>query len=139
MNRLFFALCLVFGLSACVTPMGGGDKMAAFWRPMSEPNILLPPQRAQRKLDFDLSQCKCGMYPTNIAQTDLIDFQPDKQRYIETSVTRTGKRGGDCMQQPNLVVGECMRMRGWERTNCSGRMGLASGGSLCAGAMIEEE
>ncbi len=66
-------------------------------------------------------------------QGDLVAFEPDKERYAETSVTRTAKeKDGECIQRPSLVVSECMRARGWEVTKCSGRMPLASGGALCA-------
>lgn len=130
MRRSLLGLVAICALAACTS------SVAEFWRPISEPNTLLPLEKAQMKLDFDLSQCNCGIYPANAVQPDLIKFQPDKQRYAETSVTRTMKGGsGECMQRPSLVVGECMRARGWEVTTCSGRMPLAGGGALCAGAV----
>jgi hypothetical protein len=78
-----------------------------------------------------LSQCRCGIYPTTVSHTNLVEFQPDKQRLAETSVTITPDDKGQCIEQPSLVVSECMRQRGWEVTNCSGRMPLPGGGSLC--------
>jgi len=128
MRRLLAALTLVLALAACA-PTG---RVVEFWRPVSEPNTLLPLEQAQSKLDFDLSQCNCGIFPANVPQPELVAFQPDQQRMAETSVTRTAKEGGECMQRPSLVVGECMRTRGWEVTKCSGRMPLAGGGALCA-------
>ncbi|MGE4352225.1 MAG: hypothetical protein AB7E52_08570 [Bdellovibrionales bacterium] len=134
MRRSSFGLLAVLALAAC-----GPTTAAEFWRPISEPNTLMPMEKAQMKLDFDLSQCNCGIYPANVPQPDLVKFQPDKQRYIETSIIRT-KDGSDiCVQQPSLVVAECMRTRGWEITKCSGRMPLASGGALCAGAVLEQD
>jgi hypothetical protein len=106
--------------------------IAQFWRPISEPNILMPTDRLQTKLSFDLNQCHCGSYPANATHTDIVEFQPDRQRLAETGVTITPDQQGQCIQQPSLVVTECMRMRGWEPTNCSGRMPLPGGGSLCA-------
>ncbi len=126
MRRLFAGFSVLF-LAACV--MG---QPVEFWRPISDPNTLLTPEKAQAKLDFDLSQCHCGIFPSNVPQPDLIAFQPDQQRYAETSVTRTAKDGSACVQRPSLVVAECMRARGWEVTTCSGRVPLASGGALCA-------
>ena len=131
MRRLIAGFVVLLALSAC------GSHTAEFWRPVSEPNILLPLDKAQMKLNFDLSQCDCGIFPSNVPQPDLINFQPDQQRYIETSIFRTDKDGGNCKQNPSLVVAECMRARGWETTQCSGRMPLAAGGALCAAAAID--
>jgi hypothetical protein len=144
MTRLFALFSLVLALSACLPVIPSFNVMgvrpiAEFWRPISEPNILLPPQRAQQKLMFDLSQCNCGIFPRNVEQPDLIAFQPDRQRYAETSITRTADGDYSCIQRPSLVVSECMRVRGWEPTVCSGRMPLASGGSTCAAAIVEDE
>ena len=110
--------------------------IAEFWRPISEPNVQLPLDKAQNKLDFDLSQCRCGIYPTNIPRNEMITDQPDKERLAETSETITPDQDGNCMQRPSLIVSECMRARGWEVTNCSGRMPLPGGGSLCAAYAI---
>ncbi|MDD3181837.1 MAG: lipoprotein [Alphaproteobacteria bacterium] len=129
MRRSLVGLVAVLALAACTS------STAEFWRPISEPNTLMPLEKAQMKLDFDLSQCNCGIYPANVPQPALINFQPDKQRYAETSITRTINGTSDCQQRPSLVVGECMRTRGWEITTCSGRMPLAGGGALCAGAI----
>ena len=101
----------------------------------------MPLEKAQVKLNFDLSQCRCGIYPTNVPTDQLAEFQPDKQRLVETSVTRTAAKDGDvgsCMQRPSLVVAECMRGRGWEVTNCSGRMPVAGGGAMCAATAADE-
>lgn len=119
-------LLVLLVLAAC------GGPTAEFWRPISEPNILMPLGKAQKKLDFDLSQCNCGIYPANMSHTNIVEFQPDKQRLAETGMTIAQDENADCRQQPSLVVSECMRARGWEVTNCSGRMPLAGGGSLCA-------
>ncbi len=132
MRRSLLGLLAVLTLVACT------GSTAEFWRPISEPNIMMPLEKAQRKLDFDLSQCGCGIYPANVPQPELVQFQPEKQRYVETGIVRTIKGGGgECMQRPSLVVAECMRARGWEVTSCSGRMPLAGGGALCAAATTE--
>ncbi len=134
MRRLILGLFAVLSLSACAS------QVAEFWRPISEPNTLMPLQQAQMKLNFDLSQCSCGIFPANVPQPELVAFQPDQQRYAETSITRTmGSGDGSCVQRPSLVVAECMRTRGWEVTNCSGRMPMAGGGALCAAYVAEEE
>ena len=124
------AVCALAALAlvACEAP----PNLAQFWRPISEPNIGLPLDKAQKKLDFDLSQCRCGIYPANVPQPDISTFEPDKERLAETGVTVTPDDEGNCMQRPSLVVSECMRARGWEVTNCSGRMPIPGGGSLCA-------
>ncbi len=133
-RRLLIGL-FVFTLAAC-----GPSQIAEFWRPISEPNIQMSLEKAQTKLDFDLSQCRCGIFPTNTVRSNAIEFQPDKQRLTETSVTNTADEANDdCMLRPSLVVGECMRSRGWEVTNCSGRMPLAGGGALCAGYAIDNQ
>jgi len=126
------AACAVF--AACSTPPIG-----RFWRPISEPNMLLPLDKLQQKLVFDLGQCNCGIYPANATHDDIVRFQPDKQRLAATSVTVTPDEKGECVQQPSLVVTECMRHRGWEPTNCTGRMPLPGGGSLCAAYELPED
>ena len=131
MRLWLLPLFLIFALSACSDGAGGGN-LTEFWRPISEPNLLMPLDKEQRKLDFDLSQCKCGIYPENMTHSDVIEFQPDKQRLAATGVVITPDKDGECKEQPSLVVSECMRGRGWEVTNCSGRMPLPGGGSLCA-------
>lgn len=126
-------------ISLALAACGSHSNVAEFWRPISEPNLLLPLDKAQSKLDFDLSQCRCGIYPTNVPQPDLNSFEPDKERLAETSVTVTPDDKGECMQRPSLVVSECMRDRGWEVTNCSGRMPLPGGGSLCAAYSLDSK
>jgi hypothetical protein len=88
------------------------------------------------KLDFDLSQCNCGIYPSNVPQPTLVEFQTGEQRLAQTSVTRPQKVGESCIQKPSLIVSECMRARGWEITRCSGRMPIAGGGALCAASKL---
>lgn len=130
MNRLFLSCVFaVLTLVACSTTTD--NHIAEFWRPISEPNLLMSLDQAQSKLDFDISQCHCGIYPMNMSHSDAVKFQPDQQQLAATSVTVTPDQDGQCAQQPSLVVSECMRTRGWEITNCSGRMPLPGGGSLC--------
>lgn len=128
--RTFSFIFLALILAAC-------GQSAEFWRPISEPNLLMSQSDAQRKLDFDLSQCKCGIFPSNVTPMEQVRFQPDKQRLVETGVTVTQNDDGDCIQRPSLVVAECMRARGWEVTKCSGRMPVPGGGSLCAVATLD--
>ena len=130
MRHWLLLLCSALFLVACES--GGPEHIAQFWRPISEPNLLMPLDKAQRKLDFDLSQCHCGIYPANTPRSEVTEFQPDQQRLAQTGVTMTPNSKGQCLEQPSLVVTECMRQRGWEPTNCSGRMPLPGGGSLCA-------
>jgi len=131
MCRWLLSCLFVVALGAC------SNNVAEFWRPISEPNLLMPLEKAQRKLDFDISQCKCGIYSENMSHADIVEFQPDKQRIAETGVVVTPDKKGECIAQPSLVVAECMRGRGWEVTNCSGRMPLAGGGSLCASYSVD--
>jgi len=137
MRRPFIGLFFIFALSACNMLSSTISSTAEFWRPISEPNILLPIEQAQTKLNFDISQCKCGIFPANVTQPDQIAFQKDYQRIRETGVTITEEDSGGCVQRPSLVVAECMRARGWEITNCSGRMPVAGGGALCAGYKLD--
>ena len=129
---------LLFSVVLLVVAACSDTNIAEFWRPISEPNIQMSLKKAQSKLAHDLSQCRCGIYPTNIPQSDLNSFEPDKERLNETSVTVTPDDEGHCIQRPSLVVQECMRARGWEVTNCSGRMPLPGGGSLCAAYVPEK-
>jgi hypothetical protein len=136
--RRFLAGFAAVALLACTVACT--HQIAEFWRPVSEPNILLSQEKAQVKLNYDLSQCKCGIFPTNTPTNEQAFYDPDKQRLIETGVTITSKEeGGDCVQRPSLVVAECMRSRGWEITKCSGRMPIAGGGALCAGAPVDDD
>ncbi len=121
---------IVLALSACT------GQVAEFWRPISEPNLLMSLDTAQSKLEFDLSQCNCGIFPSNVPPVDQVYFQPDKQRLVQTGITVTQTNDGPCIQRPSLVVAECMRTRGWEITKCTGRMPLAGGGALCAAATM---
>lgn len=130
-------LFIIAALAGC-NGYFGTSNIAEFWRPISEPNVQMPLEKAQVKLNFDLSQCRCGIYPTNITQAEQTEFMPDRQRLNQTSVTVTSEDHAECLLRPSLVVTECMRARGWEVTKCSGRMPLAGGGALCSGYAIEE-
>ncbi len=130
--RVWSCLCVAIAAVVLAGCSSGPDSVTAFWRPISEPNVQMPLAKAQNKLEFDLSQCRCGIYPANVSHAEAVEFQPDMQRLAETSVTVTPDQDGQCMQQPSLIVTECMRHRGWEPTNCSGRMPLPGGGSLCS-------
>jgi len=121
-------LCLA--LTGCEN-FSSTSSATQFWRPISEPNLLMPSDKLQTKLTFDLNQCHCGTYPANATRDDMVSFNPDKQRLVETGMTVAPDAEGQCLQQPSLVVTECMRQRGWEPTNCSGRIPLPGGGSLC--------
>jgi len=136
LRRLLPLTCLtLLALAACTS---GDTVIAQFWRPISEPNLMLPLDKAQRKLDFDISQCKCGVYPENMSHSEIVEFQADKQRLAQTGVVIAPDKKGECIAQPSLVVSECMRGRGWEATNCSGRMPLAGGGSVCSAYAIDQ-
>ncbi len=130
MRRGLLPLALLLALTACET--APQQHVAEFWRPISEPNILMPSDKGQQKLGFDLSQCQCGIYPANTTHSNLVEFQPDQQRMAQTAITITPDSEGNCRQQPSLVVSECMRQRGWEPTACSGRLPTAHGGAMCA-------
>ena len=138
-----FSLPASLGLSACavllVLVACSSDRIAQFWRPISEPNVEMPMDKLQRKLDFDLSQCHCGIYPSNVSHDETVQFQRDRQQLAATGVTITDNGAGACVQQPSLVVSECMRQRGWEPTNCTGRMPVAGGGSLCAAFKLDDD
>ncbi|MBV8060694.1 MAG: hypothetical protein JO126_05995 [Alphaproteobacteria bacterium] len=127
-------LAALVALAACTQ-----GNVAQFWRPISEPNIQLPLDKAQRKLNFDISQCHCGIYPTSTPRDEGVEFQEDKQRLAETGLTVATDKDNQCVQQPSLIVSECMRQRGWEETHCSGRMPLAGGGSLCSAYLPPSE
>jgi hypothetical protein len=125
-----FALMLL--VSACDTPA----RTAQFWRPIADPNIRLNITDAQVKLEYDLSQCQCGIFPRTVPQSAQSTFDLDKQRLNQTAVVAQ-EAAGECVKKPSLIVGECMRSRGWEVTNCSGRMPVAGGGAVCAGYQPE--
>jgi hypothetical protein len=73
-----------------------------------------------------------------MTHSDLVEFQADQQRMADTSVATNGPDDhGECTVKPSMVVAECMRGRGWEVTNCSGRMPLPGGGSLCASYNVD--
>ncbi|MCL2474300.1 MAG: hypothetical protein FWF23_05335, partial [Alphaproteobacteria bacterium] len=134
MRRSLTTICTVAATALLVTACESdsiwkmGDSVVQFWRPISEPNILMPPDKLQQKLEFDLSQCHCGIFPTNIPRDTAIQFQKDKQRLVQTSTTvQMDKETETCVQSPALIVTECMRYRGWEPTTCSGRVPVAGG------------
>ncbi|NBX73974.1 MAG: hypothetical protein EBQ89_06710 [Alphaproteobacteria bacterium] len=128
MNRLFALLCVVLVLAGCADD----TRVAQFWRPISHPNLNLPLDKSQLKLEYDLSQCNCGVFPRNVPLPLQAEFDPTMQRYIETSAVALGDGAGNCTRQPSLVVAECMRSRGWEMTQCSGRQPVAGGGAVCS-------
>ncbi len=132
-RQLIVLSILCAALAGCdtMTVSSNSPTISQFWRPISEPNLLMPMDQLQQKLQFDLGQCHCGIYPTNATHDDMVQYQPDKQRLAQTGVTIVPNKDGQCLQKPSLVVTECMRERGWEPTNCSGRMPLPGGGSLC--------
>ncbi len=135
-----FSLLLCAVLASGCSMFSGSDepapepKASQFWRPISEPNVLLNSGKLQAKLDFDLGQCRCGIYPANATHDDDVRFQPDKQRLAQTSMTVTADKEGNCAQKPSLVVTECMRHRGWEPTSCAGRVAVPGGGAVCSSA-----
>lgn len=127
MTRIASLFAVVLLLVACESP-----NIAQFWRPIAEPNLHMNLEDAQVKLEYDLSQCNCGIFPKTIPQSVMAAIDMDRQRLNQTAVTMD-EVAGQCVQKPSLVVGECMRSRGWEITNCSGRMPVAGGGAVCAG------
>jgi hypothetical protein len=128
MSRIASLFAVVLLLAACESP---GD-IAQFWRPVAEPNLHLMLEDAQVKLEYDLSQCHCGIFPKTVPQSVMAAIDQDRQRLLQTAVTKDEVEG-QCLQKPSLIVGECMRSRGWEVSNCSGRMPVAGGGAVCAG------
>lgn len=96
---------------------------SGYWRPISAPNVLMNANESQGKLEFDLSQCKCGNFPKNIPTPIMMKYQPDQQRMVETG------RNGSCAID-GAVLAECMRSRGWEPTLCAGRLPTQTG-SYC--------
>jgi len=127
MTRIASLFAVVLLLVACESP-----NIAQFWRPIAEPNLHMNLEDAQVKLEYDLSQCNCGIFPKTIPQSVMAAIDMDRQRLNQTAVIKD-EVAGQCVQKPSLVVGECMRSRGWEITNCSGRMPVAGGGAVCAG------
>ncbi len=120
------SLLLALGVAACSTP----DVVADYWRPISWPNIDMRPDEQQLKLNYDIQLCQCSNFPRNLPQPLAVKFNPDIQRLIETGPT-AGDSGQGCVTQPGLVLTECMRARGWEKTDCLGRMPPPGGSQLC--------
>lgn len=117
-------LCL-FTLAACESNNAaptGSTIGSGYWRPISAPNVLMETTQAQAKLEYDLSQCVCGIMPRNIPTPVMMQYNPDQARMMETS------RGGHCESPNQYVLAECMRARGWEPTLCAGRLPVGSGG-----------
>jgi hypothetical protein len=131
MSRIASLFAVMLLLAACESP-----NIAQFWRPIADPNIHMNMEDAQIKLEYDLSQCNCGIYPRTVPRSVMAAIDMDRQRLNQTGVT-TDEVRGQCVQKPSLIVGECMRSRGWEVTNCSGRMPVAGGGAVCAGYAVE--
>ncbi len=127
MTRIASLLAVVLLLAACESP-----QIAQFWRPITDPNIHMNLEDAQVKLEYDLSQCNCGIFPRTIPQSVQGAIDMDRQRLNQTAAV-TDEVEGQCIRKPSLIVGECMRSRGWEVTNCSGRMPVAGGAAVCAG------
>ena len=146
MRRSLIAVCAVSiaGMLAVACESDNAltldDSTVQFWRPISEPNILLPLDKLQQKLEFDLSQCKCSVFPTTVPRDNAIQFQKDKQRLVQTSSTlKMDTKVQSCTHSTPLIVAECMRYRGWEPTTCSGRVPAAGGGSLCSSYILDNE
>ena len=93
---------------------------SGYWRPISPPNILLPVEEGQAKLEYDHSQCHCGIFPKNVPTPVMSQWNPDQQRMIETSIRAVP--GDSCPPVGQSVFVECMRGRGWEPTLCAGRL-----------------
>lgn len=124
---LLVSACSYFGKDTATRPAepSGLAVGSGYWRPISAPNVLLPVDEAQAKLEFDLSQCVCGIIPKNIPTPLMMQYQPDQPRMAETA------RGGACEHPNQYVLTECMRARGWEPTLCAGRLPTGTGGSYC--------
>lgn len=130
---LLFAVLLVAGCNTANTTSSSqsANTMAlgsGYWRPISAPNVLLPLDEAQAKLEYDLSQCVCGIMPRNIPTPVMMQYNPDQVRMAETS------RGGSCEHPGAYVLTECMRARGWEPTLCAGRLPTGTGSAYCGAA-----
>lgn len=127
-----FALLCVAALMLAACSNSYSERVAEFWRPISEPNTRLPLNDAQLKLEYDLSQCNCANFPKTMPKNLAMQFEPADQRMIETGLTTTLNDKAQCVREPGYVMTECMRARGWEITKCSGRMPVASGGAVCS-------
>lgn len=135
MHRSLLSLLAVVAfaltLTACESSPTTYPVVLNFWRPISNPTLLMQPQLAQSKLDYDLAQCKCSNYPINVPHQQLPLIAPDLGRLAETSAIKVDGPYDSCVTSPGAVLMECMRARGWEPTSCSGRMQTA-GGTACA-------
>ena len=91
--RLWMFACLsVLVLAACENDFSNNNSasVAQFWRPISEPNIEMQPDKLQRKLDFDLSQCHCGIYPTNTPRSEGV--MPGRSTFVESEKSASTPR-----------------------------------------------
>jgi hypothetical protein len=132
---VLFALAFAAGLAAC-----GSDDEAPkvqlyptvldYWRPISDPNVFMAQPNAQIKLNYDLAQCRCSNFPQDYPHYAAAQVAPDLGRLAETSADRVDSATG-CKTTPQGVLLECMRARGWEPTECSGRL-ATPGGTTCA-------
>lgn len=128
---LTFLMLLGLGLlAACDDAPPPQPVVLNFWRPISNPNVYLTDSQASEKLNYDLAQCRCGSYPINVPHQEIGVIARDQARLHETSATRMDA-GMGCSTSPDAVLIECMRMRGWEPTACSGRM-RTNGSTQCA-------
>ncbi|HVY13359.1 MAG TPA: hypothetical protein VHB73_07330 [Alphaproteobacteria bacterium] len=101
-----------------------------YWRPISDPNVFMPPPQANTKLNYDLAQCRCSNFPANYPHADSATMAPDLGRMAETGARMVDTQNG-CVTTPQGVLLECMRARGWEPSSCSGRL-ETPGGTSCA-------
>lgn len=133
LQRLLFSLLLLVTLgilTACEEEPVVQPVVLNYWRPISNPNVYLTDSQASEKLNYDLSQCRCGSYPINVPHQEIGIIARDRARMYETSATRMDTPSG-CATSPDAVLIECMRMRGWEPTACSGRI-RTNGSTQCA-------
>jgi hypothetical protein len=121
-------------LSACMSE-GPPPPMQAssYWKPISWPNMDMPPQERQTKLLYDLKQCDCGSFPPGaITPNGEPSSYPGDNNYnpaIQPSARTPHKQcaGGAPLDE----FSACMRSRGWERTACAGRPGVHDAGGTC--------
>lgn len=117
-----FLTCALLVLTGCAEQprsalYGPGS---GYWKPISAPNVLMPVDEGQAKLEFDFSQCRCGIFPRNVPTPVMSRWQPDQQRLAETSLASV--KGENCPAVGQTAFSECMRSRGWEPTLCAGRL-----------------
>jgi hypothetical protein len=132
LQKALLALFAVLLLGACADDAAPIPQPAllSYWRPISNPNVNLGSTQAAQKLNFDLAQCRCNNYPVHVPHQEMGQMMPDVSRLAETSATKIDA-GVGCSTSSNAVLIECMRWRGWEPSQCSGRMNTP-GGTQCA-------